>query len=35
MICETILDLEKCPNQEMHESKSTGFLVWALPKVQN
>ena len=25
----------KCPNQKMHESESAGYLVWALPEVQN
>ena len=35
MLSKTILDLGKCPNQKTHESESAGFLVWALPEVQN
>ena len=35
MLLETILDLGKCPNQKTQESESAGFLVWALPEVQN
>ena len=29
------MDLGKCPNQKTHESESAGFLVRALPEVQN
>ena len=32
LLSETNLDLRKCPNQK---SESAGFLVQALPKVQN
>ena len=35
LLLESILDLGKCSNQKTHESESTGFLVWALPEVQN
>ena len=30
-----ILDFGKCPNQKTQESESAGFLVWALPVIQN
>ena len=35
LLSKTILDLGKCPNQKTHERESAGFLVWALPMVQN
>ena len=35
LLSKLILDFGKCPNQKMHESESAGFLVWALPMVQN
>ena len=35
LLSKLILDFGKCPNQKTHESESAGFLVWALPEVQN
>ena len=35
LLSELILDLGKCPNQKTHESESAGFLLRALPEVQN
>ena len=35
LLLETIWDLGKCPNQKTHESQSAGFLIRALPNVQN
>ena len=35
LLSEMILDLKNCPNQKMCESKNAGFLLWALPEVQN
>ena len=31
----SVMVLGKCPNQKTHASESAGFLVWALPEVQN
>ena len=35
LLSELILDLRRCPNQKTHESEIAGFLLWALPEVQN
>ena len=35
MLSNLILDLWKCPNKKTNESQSEGFLVQAIPVVQN
>ena len=35
LLLKSILDFRKCPNPKTHECESAGFLVRALPEVQN